>query len=708
MFISRKKYNELSARLDSIDSSVSVAFEQIASINETKECNLMVSGINEQKNTLTDNQIAILSETEKKQVAYALNLCTVSVSQIIDYNDIVVLEQEYDAILNNLNLQTFKKHDALLKVLKQILDTINFFRIQEIEKENVEKEYQQNMKNAIWKAVPNIGVIVAGGNPITMAITAVTQVGIGYMNYRNAKNEALSEKGKQEWELQRAAMEQFHGLRRDLFETAWRLSDIYNFDDKYRLTEKQISHYISILRDSDPLRQYEKLDAISESFGAFPLYWYYKARAAKKICDASERMDAVTYGMYRPLFHDEDTYEAFRQDYKEKALEAFNRFDNIHEQVQFFREDVLAASCALDHISMLDPILHKDKIESLLNKALSLAPDNFEIMQICVMVQSAILKDPIETEKTLRRLVNEDYNTSLNGLLLSRIYYKNRNRLDYDILGKRVGESNIFPWNENDDEANKLYLESRQANILQRFKMLVCALAEKHFKSTVFACWHTKYFYQPSDINQFKTSDLLRCIHESFRDIFSELEQFPFFINPEHYGLQLSEPSEGVSYSIDDAWNTFVEKAKVVRKFVEDKAPEMTYTVRKLFIVDTEETNYDVVKQIGKKISDLCAKDMYNLYMALADSIKKEFEYAISTSFKVVEAEIADSIINEIDKWYERNNISIPKTIENCKDNTDLSVTVASRLFFNPCNYYLKSVRVKPTGTTIDIENIST
>ena len=44
----------------------------------------------------------IVSEEDKKRAAYALNMCTVSVSQIVDYNDLNVLEQEYEAILNNL------------------------------------------------------------------------------------------------------------------------------------------------------------------------------------------------------------------------------------------------------------------------------------------------------------------------------------------------------------------------------------------------------------------------------------------------------------------------------------------------------------------------------------------------------------------------------------------------------------------------------
>ena len=139
-----------------------------------------------------------ITEEDKIKSAYALNLCTVSVSQIVDYDDLNILEQEYDAILNNLNLEKIIKNDSLLNVLKQILDTITYFKMEDIEKQIIEKEYQQQMKNAIWSAVPNFGLIVAGGNPITMAISLASQVGIGYMNYRRNKNEAAWEKEKKD------------------------------------------------------------------------------------------------------------------------------------------------------------------------------------------------------------------------------------------------------------------------------------------------------------------------------------------------------------------------------------------------------------------------------------------------------------------------------------------------------------------------------
>ena len=98
----------------------------------------------------TKDDCGIYTVEDKKKAAYALNLCTVSVSQIIDYNDINVLEQEYNTILNNLNLEQIPKDEALLDVLKQILGVITFFRISEEDKKFIDLEYQQRMKNGVW------------------------------------------------------------------------------------------------------------------------------------------------------------------------------------------------------------------------------------------------------------------------------------------------------------------------------------------------------------------------------------------------------------------------------------------------------------------------------------------------------------------------------------------------------------------------------
>ena len=153
----------------------------------------------------TTNQNVEQIEQDKRKAAYALNLCTVSVSQIIDYEDLNILEQEYEMILNNLNLENFPKDKPLLHILKQILDTVSFFRIYEGDKRMLDKKYQQKMKNAIWSAIPPF-TFVAGGNPYSLAVSAIAAVGMGYMNYRKEKAKVLLEKEEAQWQLQKSAI----------------------------------------------------------------------------------------------------------------------------------------------------------------------------------------------------------------------------------------------------------------------------------------------------------------------------------------------------------------------------------------------------------------------------------------------------------------------------------------------------------------------
>ncbi|MFQ9828100.1 MAG: hypothetical protein ACLRXP_16285 [Oscillospiraceae bacterium] len=127
------------------------------------------------------------SNEEKLKAAYAFNLCTVSVSQIVDYADINIMEQEANTILNNLNLERMPNADALRDILTQILDTTAFCRLQEKDKEMIDREYQHQVKNAVWNSIPRLGMIFASGNSAAMALTLATQVGIGYMNYRRTR-----------------------------------------------------------------------------------------------------------------------------------------------------------------------------------------------------------------------------------------------------------------------------------------------------------------------------------------------------------------------------------------------------------------------------------------------------------------------------------------------------------------------------------------
>ena len=328
--------------------------------------------------------------------AYALNLCLVSVSQIIDYSDLYVLEQEYEGILNNLNLEHIPKDEALLDILRQILDTITFFRIEEQEKKFIEQEYQDRMKSAVWSAIPNCNVFV-GGNPQAILLSLVSQVGSGYMSYRREKARAGRDREKALWNLQKAAIEQFNGLRRELFTTAWRLADRYGFPDAWRLTESQIERYNRVLMDQNLTRRLVRLEDLAGEFEAYPPFWYFMGHTALLIAAA-----------------DPEQNEAMR----ERARDAFARYFAINQTArELLRTDPVCATCALEYVSLMGENEREAKL-SYIERAIQSAGTQFDILQLCAMAYLDI-GETASAAKLLRTLVCERYNEELNAQLLS-------------------------------------------------------------------------------------------------------------------------------------------------------------------------------------------------------------------------------------------------------------------------------------------------
>ncbi len=374
---------------------------------------------------------------EQIQVAYALNLCSVSVSQIIDYNDFNILEQEYETILNNLNLEYMPKDEALLDIIKRLLETITFFRIQEGEKSFIEKDYQQKMKNAIWSAMPNPGALIGAGmsgGVAGLAVSIAASVGTAYMNYRKNRVEYQNEKEKQYWELKKTAIEQFQSLQQQLFETSWRLADKYKFPDILRLSERQIKQYNAILMDEDELRKFERLDSIKHKFAAYPPFWYYFGNTA----------NSIAIGEHYGLDYNGKKY------YQEFARKCFEYFTTVNKY-DLLREDTITASCYLEYIDLLDREKDKAKIEELLVRAVQSAGNALDVLQLCAVAYMKI-GDIDQAAYILRQLVNEQYNEVTNAQLLSSIYvskyikFQNEETKNaYRRLETRINPNYLFP-----------------------------------------------------------------------------------------------------------------------------------------------------------------------------------------------------------------------------------------------------------------------
>lgn len=254
-------------------------------------------------------------EQAQLQVLQSLNLIAVSLTHIITYNDKVVLDQEYNTIINNLNLSNIPDAD-IISLLQELMDLLTSSKIQDHDREYLlsrfDKNVQTELKNRVRSRILDTDILL---NPYTTILTAVLSTGSFYFNYRSQMDSYAKEKEEGKWAIEVKTMEGLNSFYKKLLKYSWELMHRYNLPDQWRLNEKQLSDYTAILKEPDLARRYRKLERIENSFQKFPPYWYYRGQAAQEIGK------------------------------NEEAINCFNQFQKIHQGI--LRKDPYAASVAM-------------------------------------------------------------------------------------------------------------------------------------------------------------------------------------------------------------------------------------------------------------------------------------------------------------------------------------------------------------------------
>ena len=372
----------------------------------------------------------------KKRAAMALNLCTTSISHIIASGNVEVMEQEYNAILNNINLQVIVKDEALLSTMRKILDTIIFFRLQEKERKLLEARHHRRMNKLLWESLSSgTGLFVVGGNPWAIVAAAAIQAGSMYVGYQNKKREIGVQLEEDLWKLERSAIEQLHALRASLFETAWRLSDTYNFNDEWRLTVRQIEWYNEIRSEADHITRYKKLEQYKEDFEAYPYFWYELGVAAQGVYDEKQ------------IQKNPDA-----ENWRNTAERHLSKFLELDHELNLLRQDIIGADARLRHVALLAGKLGWAKAvqqDDLFLKAVKrLAVDDPELLLKAALVYASaykelsnsndqsVAKEPFAHQAIVffEMLVMRGNNLPMSSIFLSELYLLTNQKNKYEEL----------------------------------------------------------------------------------------------------------------------------------------------------------------------------------------------------------------------------------------------------------------------------------
>ena len=232
--------------------------------------------------------------------------------------------------------------------------------------------------------------------------------------------------------------------------------------------------------DPDPFRKYVRLEAISQFFEAYPPFWYYYGHTANYIAEDAR---------IRRLNNNYEKKEAFEKEQQDKIIEeqytklAEEHFEKYYQLCRFniLREDILTSQFAIEYVDLLYKHQNKDfdKINHLLEIATSMSPNSFDILQLCALSYLKIGNSK-QAIPLLKKLVYENYNSSVNAKLLSRLYaseylqtsdqcYRDHLRADYRLLDRTLNNKCLFPFpeinglEETDDELQDEYASKMAA-----------------------------------------------------------------------------------------------------------------------------------------------------------------------------------------------------------------------------------------------------
>ena len=328
----------------------------------------------------------------------ALNYCQVSISSIMTFNDKIILDNEYENIINNIDMEHITK-DAEIKLLfNDLMDVLTAYKCREGDKEWAQKDYEKRVDDAIYSSLPSVQSVFASANPYVILAAAVQQVGSGYFNYKRNLSQYQRERDKALWELSKDAMKELNVLHKSMFNAAWDMAEKYKFPERYRLTTEQIGKYIEITKIEDLDKRLEQLEYRKDEFGAYPPFWYYYGRTAHDLFDR-----------YRTSDNDKAKY------YRQLALDGYAEFEKTFRRI--LRQDPFYSSVCMNRIMLLDPVADKQRIRDDLAIICRESKHDNPMIEFAALQYMAI-GEYGEAKRLFRVLLAMDYQTAMNQRFL--------------------------------------------------------------------------------------------------------------------------------------------------------------------------------------------------------------------------------------------------------------------------------------------------
>ncbi|MGI6076359.1 MAG: hypothetical protein ACOYD9_08385 [Pyramidobacter sp.] len=209
-----------------------------------------------------------------------LNMAVVSVRKIISTEDRIVLDQEYDHIINDLAVGNIADDSSMVGLYTELMDVITANKLRAEEKERFQAQYDRQQKKSLRRAL--MGFRPYGGDPWSFLFSALTQGVSAYFGYQDCKSEMHEQLDENLWQLEKSKIEDFNDLQKSLLNASWSILREYNLPDTYRITQKDLELLDEAITQNAGRSAVKKFALLQDTFSAYPPFWFYYGEAAYK------------------------------------------------------------------------------------------------------------------------------------------------------------------------------------------------------------------------------------------------------------------------------------------------------------------------------------------------------------------------------------------------------------------------------------------
>ena len=178
-------------------------------------------------------QPAYVKNAVSKELAISqMNYCINSITNVIHYKSMPLLEHEIDQLLNNLTMEQIVGLYEVQSFRSTMIEKISALQITEEEKEVMKRVQEMKRENLLYQSIsnslnPTLLLTGGGNNAKQLTFMAIVSVARTVVEYKSASNEANIEELQAMWKYRKADLENFAELRQKALDLVYDLFQKY-------------------------------------------------------------------------------------------------------------------------------------------------------------------------------------------------------------------------------------------------------------------------------------------------------------------------------------------------------------------------------------------------------------------------------------------------------------------------------------------------